>query len=574
MARDPLKQRRPALLSRTVYALRVSTRAREDSFLSRIVSTVSSSLELDEVLAAVVRLLSDASAVHACFVYLVENGGDRLVLRAASGPYGHLAGKVELKRGEGLAWWAAERREPAFIPDNLLADPRVKYVPELEEEQFQSLLSVPIVRKDGDVIGVISAHTEAPREFTADEVDFLVTAASLVAGAIENASLYGEMRRRVRELEALTELAEAIARVETIEELLPAVADGARRLLDAEACHVYLIDAGADQLGLRLSRPEGAEARASIPLAELGPELSTRSRRGRVAVPLVADDELIGLVVADGTRRVEVARAMAGQVAVGIKKVRLIERLTERNLVTVLFERLAAGKTGPELEGLAARLGCDLFQPHLVLAAEPAADALETGLTQLLPGILLDRDGETVRALVRVPRGGAATVTESLRRAQPELGSLVRVGLSGSCENPADYAAGFDEARHALLATVALGRSPAVVAYDELGAHRYVLRLAGEGAGARDAMFESVTRLADYDAQRQTQLLTTLEEFLRRRGNISATAEALFVHPNTLRQRLRRIGELADLDLRHDDWLEIEIAVKLVTIARASAGRG
>jgi DNA-binding PucR family transcriptional regulator len=87
-------------------------------------------------------------------------------------------------------------------------------------------------------------------------------------------------------------------------------------------------------------------------------------------------------------------------------------------------------------------------------------------------------------------------------------------------------------------------------------------------------MFESVTRLGEYDAQRQTQLLTTLEEFLRRRGNISATAEALFVHPNTLRQRLRRIGELADLDLRHDDWLEIEIAVKLVTLARASAGRG
>ena len=33
-----------------------------------------SSLELGEVLGAVVRLLSDASAVHACFVYLIENG--------------------------------------------------------------------------------------------------------------------------------------------------------------------------------------------------------------------------------------------------------------------------------------------------------------------------------------------------------------------------------------------------------------------------------------------------------------------------------------------------------------------
>ena len=83
----------------------------------------------------------------------------------------------------------------------------------------------------------------------------------------------------------------------------------------------------------------------------------------------------------------------------------------------------------------------------------------------------------------------------------------------------------------------------------------------------RDATIDAVGRLAAYDEQRQTQLLQTLEEFLRRRGNISATAEALFVHPNTLRQRLRRIGELTDLDLRADDWLEIEIAVKLVAPA-------
>ena len=548
----------------------VTIRDREDSFLARIVSTVSSSLELDEVLGAVVGLLSDASAVHACFLYLVEDSGERLVLRAASDPYGHLVGEVELGRGEGLAWWAVEHRRPAFVPDNLLEDPRVKYVPELEEERFQSLLSVPIATKDGDVIGVISAHTEAPREFTTDEVEFLVTAASLVAGAIENARLYGELRGRVRELEALTELAEAIARTETLEELLPAVADGARSLLHAEACHVYLIEPGADELRLRVSRPEGTAARTTIPLAELGPEVSTRSRRGRVAVPLVADDELIGLVVADATRRVELARAIAGQVAVGIRKVRLIERLTERNLVGSLFERLASGRSGAELEGLAARLGFELGQPHVVLAAEPADDAVETTLAQVLPGLLLDRSGETVRGLVRCPRGGAEAVTPAIRRAHAELGAHVRVGLSGPCAEVAAYAAGFEEARHALLAATALRRSPPVVAYGELGAHRYLLRLAGEGVGARDAAFDAVSRLAAYDEQRQTQLLKTLEEFLRRRGNISATAEALFVHPNTLRQRLRRIGELAELDLRTDDWLEIEIAVKLVILTRAA----
>ena len=547
----------------------MSTRAREDSFLTRIVSTVSSSLELDEVLAAVVRLLTDASAVHACFVYLVEDDGTRLVLRAASEPYAQLAGQIELPKGEGLAWWAAEHREPAFVRENLLDDPRVKYVPELEEERFQSLLSVPIQGRSGDVIGVISAHTEAPREFSGDEVDFIVTAASLVAAAIENARLYGEMQRRVHELEALTELAEAIARTEALEELLPAVAGGARRLLEAEACHVYLIERGGDDLRLRHSHPVGSSARATIPLAELGPELSTRARRGRVSVPLVADDELLGLIVADATRRVELARAIAGQVAVGIKKVRLIERLTERNLIADFFDQLAQGRAGAELDGRAARLGCDLAQPHVVVMAEPPDERLESALASELPGTIVHRGDDAIRALVPVARRGAEAILATARSIQADVGAA-RIGLSSTCSEPAAYVDGFEEARHALTGAAVLGRQPHVVAYDELGAHKYLLRIA-DGGAIRDATIDAVGRLAAYDEQRQTQLLQTLEEFLRRRGNISATAEALFVHPNTLRQRLRRIGELTDLDLRADDWLEIEIAVKLVRLRRASA---
>src|SRR5262249_59422109 len=101
----------------------------------------------------------------------------------------------------------------------------------------------------------------------------------------------------------------------------------------------------------------------------------------------------------------------------------------------------------------------------------------------------------------------------------------------------------------------------------ELGAYKYLLRVALDG-GIRDATVEAVGKLAEYDAQRGAQLVATLEEFLRRHGSISATSEALFVHPNTLRQRLRRIGELSGLDLRADDWLMSEIAGKMVTLGQ------
>jgi len=542
--------------------------ANESRILHEIISTAGSSLELDEVLRAVVRLLSDASAVHACFVYLVEDGGDQLILKAASEPYGDCVGRIALERGEGLAWWVAERKEPAFIRENALADSRVKYVPELEEERFQSLVSVPILGKDRALIGVISMHTEAPREFTVDEVEFLVSSASLVAGAIENARLYEETRRRVGELEHLRELGEAIAAAETLDDLLPAVASRSRELLRAENCRLYLLEPSSEQLRLRASAPPGAEARTTIALTELGPELARRGKVARVAIPLVASDELLGVLHAQGTAEVDLARAVANQTAVAIKKIELIERLTEKNLIKDFFEQLAGGKVLGDLEGRAARLGCDLDQRYLVVAASPADDRFEKALRSAVSGSLFDRRDDSIRALLRVPPGGEERLLETLRGVQAELGGSVAVGVSSVCTGAASFPAGFEEARHALLGTTVLLAEPSVMTYDELGPYKYLLPMSLDGV-VRDPHQEAVGRLAAYDRERSTSLFRTLEEFLRRRGNISASAEALFVHPNTLRQRLRRIMEISGIDLRRDDWLMVEIAVKLVKLREA-----
>jgi GAF domain-containing protein len=536
--------------------------------LQQIVSTVASSLELTEVLRAVVKLMSDASGVHACFAYLVEDGGERLVLRAASPPYERQAGKVVMERGEGLAWWAAERGEPAFIRENALADPRTKYFPELEEERFQSLLALPVVGRAGEVIGVITAHTEAPREFSDDEVDFLVTSASLVAGAIENARMYEETRLRVSELEQLTELAEAIARADALDELLRTVVADSRPLLAARACHLYLLDPGREELERVASDPDAGNARATLGLAELGPELARGGRSSRLAVPLVANGELVGLLVAEGSARVELGRAVASQVAVGVKKVQVIEQLTEKNLIKDFFEELAGGRPRGDLEGRAARLGCNLELPHVVLIAEPPDDALERPLRSVAPGSLFDRREDSLRALVKLPTPSVDHLLTRLRRIQAELATPVAIGVSSVCQGEAAFVDGFAEAQQALLGTVVLKGEPTVLAYEDLGAYKYLLRVALDG-GIRDATVDAVTRLAEYDAQRGSQLVATLEEFLRRHGNISATSETLFVHPNTLRQRLRRIAELSGLDLRKDDWLMIEIAVKMVKLDQA-----
>jgi sugar diacid utilization regulator len=275
---------------------------------------------------------------------------------------------------------------------------------------------------------------------------------------------------------------------------------------------------------------------------------------------------MLGALVAVGTRELDLARTVANQTAVAIKKIQVLERLTEKNLIKDFFEDLAAQRASEALEGRAARLGCDIGAPHVVLAAVHADDALERSLKTIARGTLVDRRDQALRALVPVSGAGPARLLDELTT----LKSPATVGVSSVCVGAEALAHGFEEARHALLGATVTRRERSVLSYDDLGPYKYLLRIALD-PGARDSTIDAVGKLAEYDRERGASLLTTLEEFLGRRGNISATSDALFVHPNTLRQRLRRIADLSGIDLRRDDWLMIEIAVKMVRL-RAALG--
>src|SRR5262249_14596705 len=158
-------------------------------------------------------------------------------------------------------------------------------------------------------------------------------------------------------------------------------------------------------------------------------ELGRSGRSARVSVPLVAGGELLGLLQADGTAAVDLARAVANQAAVAIKKIELIERLTEKNLIKDFFEQLAGGKVLGRLEERAARLGCDLDARYLVIAAPPPSDELESALAALAPGSLFDRRDDSVRGLLRLPPGPEGRVLEALRRVQARLDPSVAIGV-------------------------------------------------------------------------------------------------------------------------------------------------
>ena len=74
-----------------------------------------------------------------------------------------------------------------------------------------------------------------------------------------------------------------------------------------------------------------------------------------------------------------------------------------------------------------------------------------------------------------------------------------------------------------------------------------------------------VETIARHDAEKRTTYLETLRAYLAYFGDVPAAADAISVHPNTFRYRMRRLGELFDLDLTDaDSRLVIELQLRLI----------
>ncbi len=562
---------------------------RENETLYAVIKTVSSSLALERVLAGIIEIATDATRCHAAFIYFLK--GERLVLEAASPPYAHLVGQLEWGLDEGLTGWVARTRTPEFIRERAMEDPRMKYVPELEEERFQSMVAVPLLYRSGAVIGVVVLHTEAPREFDDDVLKFLVHTASLTAGAIENAQLYEETRRRVDALTTLTRLSQALAAVTLREDLHDAVTRGARELLGADTCQIWRLDHEADELVLAAAdppEPEGATprpGRAALLLDMVrGGDAASDSADGErlLAAPLTAGDEQLGLLCCGlsgrsfGEEDVGLLRAVANQTAVGLKKAELIERLTAENIVKDMFEALAAGSV-QTAEVKAGEARCDLSRRHVFLHAERAPAAQEAPWPELAARVqsrlrrlhrraFFDARHDSLRALVPLPALDQGA-TEQLRLACDELGAElgVDIGVSDAERGAASARRRMREAADAARIARSLAAAGGAVSYERLGAYRYLVNLELDEA-PRDRYGQAVSALIDYDRDRNANLVDTLERYLTARCSVAASARALYIHPNTVRQRLERIQQITKLDLREEDLLSLELALKVARL--------
>ena len=199
------------------------------------------------------------------------------------------------------------------------------------------------------------------------------------------------------------------------------------------------------------------------------------------------------------------------------------------------------------------------------------------GLSETVSGFFLDQGlavvvaggSQDVVAVLQRPRQELHEVAETLRRAVakrfPDRRAVIGLG------EPAATA-------HALRQPLIQSREAcqvlrrrqgqAVASFKELGTHRLLLGLQDKET-LRSFADGVLVPLREYDRRREAQLEVTLKAFLQYDGQYAATASALFVHVNTLRNRLAKITELTGRDTgRTEDRVDLYLALEADELAQ------
>jgi diguanylate cyclase (GGDEF)-like protein len=179
--------------------------SQELRILHQISQTVSCSLDLDVVLSKTVELVLDVTYADSCFVYLIDEDQECLILRASSDPNHEHVGKIAMRVGEGLTGWVAQQGTPIAIERDAADDPRFRIFPELQEDTYQAFLSVPVIAPNQKLVGVINVQHRQPHRHRERERTLVSIIGHQVGGAIENANMYRRTERMAQELRSINE---------------------------------------------------------------------------------------------------------------------------------------------------------------------------------------------------------------------------------------------------------------------------------------------------------------------------------------------------------------------------------
>ncbi len=248
-------------------------RAEQFRVLAEVGRSITSILDVDQLLSQTVQLMSQAFGYYHVGIAMIE--GDMAIYRTGAGTLWKEAlvpfQPPRLKVGqEGITGWVAGSGEPLLVPD-VSQDSRYVW---MEGSQTRSELALPILAKDrtpapgarAQAIGVLDVQSDRVNAFDQTDLVVLQSLANQLAVAIENARLY-EQAQQVAALEERQKLARELH--DSVSQALYGIALGAktaRALLDRDPTQV------AQPLDYVLSLAEAGLAEMRALIFELRPE--------------------------------------------------------------------------------------------------------------------------------------------------------------------------------------------------------------------------------------------------------------------------------------------------------------
>lgn len=140
------------------------------------------------------------------------------------------------------------------------------------------------------------------------------------------------------------------------------------------------------------------------------------------------------------------------------------------------------------------------------------------------------------------------------------FGITVSVGIGTPYEYIKEFRLSYQEAKNALKISKMVMQDTHIYFYDDLDLYSFIAQVTN-GKFLDDYVHHKLGRLLDADGMQEGNLAETLEAYLNHNCNANATAEALFIHRNTMRYRLDKIRHILNADLNDlSDCLELKLA--------------
>jgi len=200
--------------------------------------------DIDALCKAVHQAVQQVMPAEFFVVSLITEDG-----RMVEAPYlydrGVILPNTRLPVEAGITGRVIKTEKPLLIKD-IQKSRGVKPIMVDGSEPTRSILSVPLLAQQ-KIIGVISIQSREADMFSSEDQIFAETLASEAAVAFENARLFDEIRRRLTELEALSQVSDSLSSVIDVQSLMESILVGARNAIP-----------GAEKGAILLTEPDGS----------------------------------------------------------------------------------------------------------------------------------------------------------------------------------------------------------------------------------------------------------------------------------------------------------------------------